>query len=56
MRPRPRQVVRRSGIAADLAAHVPSAPRAWPSGIAGVSARVVVTIMRVRFRVGREGA
>ncbi|WP_300178515.1 hypothetical protein [Bradyrhizobium sp.] len=33
MRPCTRQIVRRSGIAADLSAHVPSAPRARTAGM-----------------------
>jgi hypothetical protein len=37
MRPWARQIVRRSGIAADLRAHVPSAPGARPPGILKMS-------------------
>jgi hypothetical protein len=34
MGPVSRQIVLRAGITADLRAHVPAAPRGWPSGIA----------------------
>lgn len=53
MRPRSREIVRRPGIAADLAAHVPAAPRAGAAGIVSVAAvmAAMMMVMRMGFRV-----
>src|SRR5882757_8554105 len=43
VRPGTGEIVGRAGIAADLAAHIPSAPRTRPAGIAGMGVMVVTT-------------